>query len=77
MNFYLMDKCLQNILHFPLDTNLSAGQHFPAFEQPGRDKSLSSGQNSDLSSGWHYLPFEQPGPGGYCHLPFEQLGPVW
>ena len=30
-----MDKCKGNQLHYPLDSGLSNGQHYPSFEQLG------------------------------------------
>ena len=28
-----VNKCSQNKLHYPLDSDLSSGQHYPSFEQ--------------------------------------------
>ena len=38
INRYPADKCWQNKPRYPLDSDLSAGQRYPAFEQPGPDQ---------------------------------------
>ena len=35
INHYPADKCLGNQLRYPLDRDLSFGQHYPPFEQLG------------------------------------------
>ena len=43
INLYPVDSAIGFPNTYPLDRDLSAGQCYPAFEQPGPDKSLSSG----------------------------------
>ena len=35
INHYLVDKYWENQLHYPVDTALSGGWHYPSFEQLG------------------------------------------
>ena len=43
INHYPADKYQENRLHYPLDRDLSPGQRYPTFEQPGPDKLLYTG----------------------------------
>ena len=42
INQYSAEKCRQKKPSYPLDSDLSSGQHYPLFEQLRPDKSLSS-----------------------------------
>ena len=71
INRYPMDKCWQSKPHYPLDSDLSIGQRYPHFEQPGPDGMIcfvnTYPLDSDLSDGWQYPVFRQLGSGVHVY----------
>ena len=43
INLCPVDNAISFSITYPLDSDLSGGERYPTFEQPGPDKSLSSG----------------------------------